>query len=130
MTQKSSLLSLTAVIVLSALLTAFSPTSHTPAAVAAIPQNERAVAEAAIDQFIVHGRPYVQAADYVWEYPAGAPVLVSEPTWGEDTTAGIKIAPGQAAAFTDYVDRNRRPRIWECAPVLTVSSEVAPPTSN
>lgn len=136
MSHKSSLLSLTAIVVLSALLTAFSPTadhrvaarehSETPAA-ASIPENELTVAEAAIEQFIIRGRPLVQTASHVWEYRAGTPILVSEETWGQATTSGIKLPLGQEEAFRDYVDRNRETGTWDRAPSLTVPSEFAPP---
>jgi hypothetical protein len=103
---------------LSALLTAFSPTadhprasqgpSETPVATQ-IPDNERIVAEAAIEQFIIRGRPLVQTVSHVWYYRAGTPILVDQKTWRNATTSGIRISRGQEEAFRDYFDRNQQP---------------------
>jgi len=133
---KSSLLTVIAIIIFSSLLPAFSPTgAHREASqqhsesqsAALIPKNEQTVAEAAIEQFIIRGRPLVQTASHVWAYHAGTPILVSQETWENATTSGINIPREQEEAFKDYVERNQTAGRWGRPPSLTVPSEFAPP---
>lgn len=123
MSAKSSILSLIAIVVLTALFTSSQGASRS----ASIPDRERKVVEAAIEQFIIRGRPLVQTASHVRVYQPGTPILVSEQTWSAATTSEIKIPPGQEEAFRDYRERNRETGSWDRPPSLTVTSEFAPP---
>jgi len=128
MTRISGLFTLTAVIVLSALLVRMEPAPEieSPGQEQAIriPEDERKVAEAAIEQFILHGRPLVKTASYIWPYYAGSPILVSRETWSETAAS---FPQGQEEAFRAYADRNRQTGYWDRPPNLTVPCEFAPP---
>lgn len=125
-----------AIIILSSLLPAFSPTGthrgtsqqHSESKSAAlIPENEQTVAAEAIEHFVIRGRPLVQTASHVWAYRAGTPILVWQETWENATTSGVNIPRGQEEAFRDYVERNQTAGRWDRPPSVTLPSEFAPP---